>query len=170
MIRNVSNLDHKYYINDPHIRKCFPLLERGLLRASRLIKCGCGKFEYSFVDSLLKQNIIFSEQEKEDLKYKCALINILESSNLELDPNVMHPFVKMHLVDISSGNYIRKTKNRPILSYYESLTHFNKLNKKFTQGICDLIYPVSTNFYDLRENGQSRALWNEGIDRNYLNN
>ena len=79
MIRNVSNLDHKFYINDPHIRKCFPLLERGLLRASRLIKCGCGKFEYSFVDDLLKQNIIFSEQEKEDLKYKCALINILES-------------------------------------------------------------------------------------------
>ena len=55
MIRNVSNLDHKFYINDPHIRKCFPLLERGLLRASRLIKCGCGKFEYSFVDDLLKE-------------------------------------------------------------------------------------------------------------------
>ena len=31
-------------------------------------------------------------------------------SNLELDPNVVHPFVRVHIVDLKTGTYIKKSR------------------------------------------------------------
>ncbi len=90
-------------------------------------------------------------------------LKIIESSNLELDPNVMHPFVKVHLVDINTGNYIRKkTHNKPAISFFERISYFERTKKEFIKESCDFLLPFATNMYDLRENGQSRAVWNEG--------
>ena len=36
-------------------------------------------------------------------------MKIGHTSNLELDPNLVHPFVKVHFVDKETGSYIDKT-------------------------------------------------------------
>ena len=133
------------------------------MKLRRFICFNCGKQFQSYVD-LITVSATEKESAYEDstLKHKCAYFNVLHSSNLELDPNVMHPFVKIHLVDMITGNYIQKTSNRPAVSYYETITTFRKTEKAFDLNSCDIIPPFATKCYDLRESGNSRAVWNEG--------
>lgn len=93
---------------------------------------------------------------------KCAFINVIDSSNLELDPNVMHPFIKVHIVDMVNGNYITKSTKRPAVTYHETITTFKKNEKSFEVNACDILIPFATKCFDLRESGNSRAIWNEG--------
>lgn len=36
------------------------------------------------------------------------MLKILETSNLELNPSVVHPFVRIHVVDLYTGKYLEK--------------------------------------------------------------
>lgn len=75
----------------------------------------------------------------------------------------MHPFVKVHLVDVNTGNYIRKKiNNKPAINYNEGVSYFGRTKKEFIRESCDFLVPFASNMYDLRENGQSRAVWDEG--------
>ena len=162
-------IDHKSLINDKEIQKCFPVKDRGWMKLRRFVSFNCAHPFRSYV-ALICPSASEKETSYEDatLKNKCAYFNILHSSNLELDPNVMHPFVKIHLVDMTTGNYIQKTSNRPAVSYYETITTFRKTEKTFDLNSCDIITPFATKCYDLRESGNSRAIWNEGIKYFYI--
>lgn len=83
-------------------------------------------------------------------------------SNLELDPNVIHPFVRIHIVYIKTGTYIKKSrKDRNCLSHYETITIFDDINKEYNAAECDFIIPFSTSCVDLREEGGAKVRWNE---------
>lgn len=164
-----SIIDHKNLINNNEIQKCFPVSDRGWMKLRRFFSFKCSQPFRSYVDY-----IGLSAPEKEAgyedsiLKNKCAYFNVMNSSNLELDPNVMHPFLKIHLVDMATGNYIQKSTNRSAVTYYETITTFLKNDKSFAVNSCDIIIPFATKSYDLRESGNSRAVWNEGISNSFF--
>ena len=159
----LSLIDHKQLVNSPDIRRCFPVSDRSFMRIARFMNFNCSRPFKSYVDYMVP---IENEGEKafddESLKRKCAYMNIMHSSNLELDPNVMHPFVKIHIVDMRTGNYIQKSMVKPAVTHYESITTFMKNEKTFDVNSCDIIIPFATKCNDLRESGNSRAIWNEG--------
>lgn len=37
-------------------------------------------------------------------------IKILETGSLILDPNMIHPFVRIHIVDMNTNKYLAKSK------------------------------------------------------------
>lgn len=151
-------------INNPDIQKCFPVLDRVLMKMGRFAKFNCSRQFKSYVEYMggsVETNDKDVRVENATLMDKCGYFNIIDSSNLELDPNVMHPFVKVHIIDMITGNYIEKSSTKPAMSYYETITTFVKTEKKFTLNSCDIIIPFATKCYDLRESGNSRAIWNE---------
>jgi len=163
-VKPLSIIDHSQLVNNYDIRRCFPVSDRSLMRIARVMKFNCSRPFKSYVDYI---GTIENEQEKafedESLNRKCAYINVMHSSNLELDPNVMHPFIKIHIVDMRTGNYIQKSMVRPAVAHYESITTFMKNEKTFDVNSCDIIIPFATKCNDLRESGNSRAIWNEGF-------
>ena len=42
---------------------------------------------------------------------KIVKLDIIETSRLELDPNVMHPFVKAHVINKDNGAYLKRDGN-----------------------------------------------------------
>ena len=81
-------------------------------------------------------------------------ITVLETAQLELDPNVMHPFVKLHLVDINNGQYIKKSVYKDVINANENITYIDGSSLK-AKGT-DFIPPFATNSCDLNEIQQSR--------------
>jgi jouberin len=92
-----------------------------------------------------------------------------------MDQNVLHPFVRIHIVDLKSHKYLAKSKpNQPGVANKESCSFFkidqagegeNK-DKKDTTKIAEysdvnFFLPLSTTMYDLRVGGNNFCEWNE---------
>ena len=53
----------------------------------------------------------FEEQFREDKFNKMALkIKINETGSLILDPNMLHPFVRIHIIDMDTYKYLAKSR------------------------------------------------------------
>ena len=51
----------------------------------------------------------FFEEFKDDFYKNLALrLKIKETGSLLIDPNMMHPFVRIHIVDMNTGKYLAK--------------------------------------------------------------
>lgn len=86
-----------------------------------------------------------AEDEKNTIKetnYKydnIVEIIIHRTDRLKLNPIVVHPVVKVHLVDIDTGRYFEKSnKSRPVVFFYENNDY-------------EYIFPVITHAYNLQE-------------------
>jgi len=101
------------------------------------------------------------QSEIDKLKNQIVRINIMETSQLELDRHVIHPFVKVHIVDIHTGKYVAKSEAKCVVGLHETLT--TVANKAFTESGIDFIPPFATNCCDLRTEGIARARWNYSI-------
>lgn len=99
---------------------------------------------------------MFEEEYGELMNKSIAIkLSIKESGTLQLDPNVTHPFVKVHIVDINTCKYLAKTNpDQPGVS---NLEHTALLNSKgeFTNKKVDFLMPVATSFFDMRLKGQT---------------
>ncbi len=76
----------------------FPLSDRLILSM-----CQCCYTKPSFAEEMLAEKPLFSYEDefKEQYQQKLALkIKIKGTGSLQLDPNVLHPFVRMHIIDI----------------------------------------------------------------------
>lgn len=58
-------------------------------------------------------------------------VNIQRSSNLDLDPKLMHPHVKVHIVRLADGQYIKKEE----VSVSEAPTTHSSYNYEMTTQI-----------------------------------
>lgn len=131
----------------------------------------CKNSENSYVDELdsLERNhpITLTEQIVDTLlRSNIVELAVLESSRLELDPNVIHPFVKIHLVDKNTGCYLKKRSNVETAVYHnEACGYFDTERKKYQACDNDLVLPFSTNCSDFRKEGNSRGCWNQS---NYI--
>ena len=98
---------------------------------------------------------------KEDLSVltgKIFRLNIIETSQLEMDPYILHPFVKVHIVDMNSGKYLKKNGNKSVLSLGENITVID--GSRFSSGGIDFIPPFASDCADLRNTGKARPNWN----------
>ena len=64
----------------------------------------------------------FKDQFKDEKYNKMAMkIKIMETGSLLLDSNMVHPFVRIHVVDMNTYKYLAKSKpNQPGVSNKES--------------------------------------------------
>ena len=59
------------------------------------------------------------------------MLKILETSNLELNPSVVHPFVKIHMVDLYTGKYLEKDNvNKDVVFHHEKIILYNRPKPK----------------------------------------
>jgi len=88
-------------------------------------------------------------------------VTVLDSHTLELNPDLLHPFVKMHVVDMNTGHYVTKTDiNAPGVTQFESLTQVSS-DKTVESAGCNFILPFATPPDDMRVKGLPRPEWNE---------
>lgn len=89
-------------------------------------------------------------------------VSVKESGPLSLDPNVTHPFVKVHLVDLNTCKYIEKSvPSQPGVANREAaLLH---TEQGFQKVLVDYLQPFATNFYDMRIKGKTTCEWNESF-------
>ena len=74
---------------------------------------------------------------------------------------VLHPFVRIHLINMETMNYLHKTDvDQGGIYNIESAGYFNKA-KKFVSEKVDYYLPMSTKLYDLRVKAEHKANWNE---------
>lgn len=169
--KSAAILDHKSLINSQEVQRCFPVSDRTLLKLKQVASLRCKTPFNSFVEKIgpvaTKEKEGEAPFEDPALKGKCAYFNIMHSSNLELDPNVMHPMVRIHLLDLNTGCYVRKSTLRSAVTSHETISTYIKGDKEFARNSCDIIIPFATKCFDLREGGNSRAIWNEGFPTIY---
>ena len=104
---------------------------------------------------------------------KAVKVRVLHTSNLKANTNVVHPFVRMHLVSLKTGVYLQKADYQLISSInansvYQSEQATTLQNVPGGKQRCetrslDFIPPFATNACDLRAIGKSRAEWYEDI-------
>jgi jouberin len=94
-------------------------------------------------------------------------IRVLSTSRLELDPNVGHPFVRVHLVDKRSGVYWGKKVDDRAIYHWENIVKFNKDLNAFKAYETDILVSMATGNCDFRLEGNSFCEWNEVIKLNF---
>lgn len=93
-------------------------------------------------------------------------MKILETGSLVLDHNMIHPFVRVHIVNLSTCKYLSKEyPTRPSVSNIESAS-FMDSGKHHTISSSNFIMPLSTSMFDLRVKGMNLAQWNEEFTLN----
>lgn len=90
----------------PTIRSKYPLGDR-----FSLALCGC-YVEQDPVQAMKQQPALFqfSEMFKEEKYKKMAVkLKVCETGSLVLDENMIHPFVRVHFVDMDTYKYVAKS-------------------------------------------------------------
>lgn len=78
-------------------------------------------------------------------------ITIHQTDNLNINSFVIHPVVKIHIVDYETGEYLKKSdSNRSVVHYYE--------DKQYP-----FIGPMLTHSFDLQTNKTLVPAWNETV-------
>ena len=89
-------------------------------------------------------------------------ITVKETGYLQLDPAVIHPFVRVHIIDMKTGKYLAKSDpEQPGVTNKESITLFNSEGDVDDRHKVDFILPVSTTFHDMRITGNNNCKWDE---------
>lgn len=87
----------------------------------------------------------FDEQFKDNKLHKMALkVKVCETGSLVLDHHMIHPFVRMHIVDMETFKYLHKSDfSKPGVANLESCSYFDT-HKHHTRAYADYHLPVST--------------------------
>ncbi|EEZ99617.1 jouberin [Tribolium castaneum] len=97
---------------------------------------------------------IESEEQKVKKSYtydKIVEVTILKTDRLQLSSLVVHPIIKLHVIDAMTGKYFPKSdKSRSVVFFYENSDN-------------DYISPVMTRAYNLQEKRILYPLWEESI-------
>ena len=159
-IKDIGVIDQQ----DPRIYKKFPLMDR----FKEGINC-FGLKNYG-VDQILHNDSLFSFDDMyKDMKTSknyALKLAVKGTGILEMDPNVLHPFVRIHFIDMNTKKYLAKSeKEKPGVAYNESINYF-KFNpenstKEFLKSPVDYLLPLSTKMYDMRIKGVNYCEWNE---------
>ena len=93
-------------------------------------------------------------------------LKVNQTGILEMDENVVHPFVRIHIIDMQTNKWLGKTNilqpgvtNKESLSYFQFDKENNK--KEPLRNAVDFFLPMSTKMYDLRVKGVNYCEWGE---------
>lgn len=126
-------LGHEEYYKSPQFRTCYPLFSRMSQYMKATLCCYPNK-NITYVNQINNAaEVKFDENDSAQFRNKVVSLKIGETSNLELDPLLVHPFVKVHVIDKDRGFYIRKsnqeetaiTKKETIVSLRDDLQSLN---------------------------------------------
>lgn len=74
---------------------------------------------------------------------------------------MVHPFVRVHIMDMRTGKYLAKRDpEQPGVANLESSSLIDA-DGNITSKKVDYLLPVSTKFFDMRKNGKNACDWNE---------
>ena len=141
------------------IRRKFPLGDRLSLA---MFACCANSLTPVQILKNLPPLFKFEEQFKHEKYAKMALkLKVCETGSLVLDHHLIHPFVRVHIVDLETYKYLSKSDARkPGVANLES-TGFLDSAKHYTRSFADFLLPLSTQMYDLRVKGMNLAQWDE---------
>lgn len=147
------------------IWKGFPLLERFWYMIFCKTKCITNLTSNQFpIDEFLNKPSVIDN--KINFLNKIVNLKILRTGHLSIESNIIHPFVKVSIIDLNTLRYIqkqnfkeqvfsRKEKNLKVM--HNSTTK----DYQFIESELDYIHPFTTCPYDLRDKGEPFANWLE---------
>jgi hypothetical protein len=90
-------------MQDHDIRLCFSLNERILQKVNSIFF----SVEHSYVETLSKlPKYHLNDFEEHELFNKILSIRVDKTSSLEINQNIVHPYVKVHIVNLQNGTYL----------------------------------------------------------------
>jgi jouberin len=104
--------------------------------------------------------------DKIDIINKILCLRIIKTGTLDIEPSIIHPYVKISIVNLKTGRYLQKMQyEMPLFLKNEKnlVIGYDKINNnhEYKESYLDFIPPFATPPYDLREKGESYAEWNE---------
>ena len=183
-IKNNQKQNYQFIVNNPrrdeekyidiradYIWEGFPLSERFWYSFCCKTKC-CSDYKNGdvFTTQCFREKCNI-DKKLNNLDNKILTLSILKSGTLEIMPMIMHPFVRISIVNLKTGKYIQKSDfGAPALCRNENnftVKHdLNTNHLELSTSLLDMIPPFATCPYDLREKGESYAEWNEDF---YIN-
>ena len=162
------NIDPEYIVDirEPLIWSGFPIMDRFCYTLFCKTGC-CSDYKYNhnyFINDCLQNECKLDNSV--DLNNKILAISILKSGTLYIEQMIIHPFVRVSIINLKTGRYLQKRDFIiPAVSRYEKnfLVQHNKIQNRLDlqTSVLDFIPPISTCPFDLREKGESYAEWNE---------
>lgn len=134
--------------------------------------CGCMGKQQDGAEKILANEPLFTFFEKyPELKDQnlAVKLQIRSTGILDMDPNVLHPFVRIHIVDMEKRKYLAKSDPvQPGVTSLESV-NFYKISqneshtreKKAYKAETDFFLPLSTKMFDMRVAGTNYCQWDE---------
>ena len=183
-IKNNQKQNFQFIVNNPrrdeenyidiradYIWEGFPLSERFWYSFCCKTKC-CSDYKNGdvFTTQCFREKCNI-DKKLNNLDNKILTLSILKSGTLEIMPMIMHPFVRISIVNLKTGKYIQKSDfGAPAICRKENnftVKHdLNTNHLELSTSLLDMIPPFATCPYDLREKGESYAEWNEDF---YIN-
>ena len=158
-------------ITTNYIWEGFPMSERFWYSFCCKTKC-CSDYKNGdvFTSQCFKQKCNV-DKKLTNLNKKILSISIIKSGTLEIMPMIIHPFVRVSIVNLKTGKYVQKSDfSAPAITRIERnfiMRHDKNTNHlEMSSSLLDMIPPFATCPYDLREKGESFAEWNEDF---YIN-
>jgi hypothetical protein len=100
--------------------------------------------------------------EAEESKGDKIEIKINKSGPLVLGQYILHPFVKIHIVDLNTYMYLAKSDiNKPGVFNNEKCAYYNSYKTQFEYPKNDFYMPITTKHYDLRRKAENFCSWYE---------
>ena len=163
--------DNPINIKSNFIWEGFPLSERFWYSFCCQTKC-CSDYKNGdvFTSQCFRQKCSIDKKLK-NLNKKLLSISVIKTGTLEIMPMILHPFVRISIVNLKTGKYLQKSDfSIPSISRGEkNFVMYNNRelgHMEFSSSLLDIIPPFATCPYDLRERGESYAEWNEDF---YIN-
>ena len=118
-----------------------------------------------FIQSLLNRNSQIDPKLQNYFKEKCLYLKIIRSGNLEIQSSIIHPFVRISIVNLKTCRYLQKKNDGPTFTEYDTNSLIENNNEAktylFSDSQLSYISPFATAPFDLRERGECYAKWNE---------
>ena len=168
VITNNPSRDQENYVDitNDYIWQGFPMSERFWYSFCCKTRC-CSDYKNGdvFTSQCFREKCSV-DKKLTNLNKKILTLSILKSGTLEIMPMIMHPFVRISIVNLRTGKYIQKSDfSAPAISRNENnfiMRHdLNTNHLELSTSLLDMIPPFATCPYDLREKGESYAEWNE---------
>lgn len=177
-LENIES-DYKINLDDPRIKSKFSIgdkIKKAFLPCTR-----CCKKPWATVEKILESKPFFDSIKEYfpkndegrpmyDAKELALRLEVNGTGILEMDQNVLHPFVRVHIVDLNTNKYLQKSnKDMPGIANKESCNFFrielesdtDKETKVPEYTEVNFFLPFSTRMFDLRVKGNNYCEWNE---------
>ena len=143
-------------IRDKEIWCGFPLIERLLYAATCRTKCYGDYRNGDWISNKCCDEECSIDPNLRDLENKIVKFSIYRTGILEINKNIIHPYVRISIINLKTGRYLQKSNFKsPCISRYESnliVKQNSSLSRtEFQKSILDIVAPFYTMPYDLRE-------------------